>query len=376
MVIDEITYPPRDGYPLFITAKRYALPEFDIYKDDPDALTLIFLHSTASHKESWEATLEKVFSLALSGIENRRQGKDSGAVKIREVWCLDCPNHGASAMLNERVLLEPDYFLSFTCERYAEAVHHFLSAGPEYGAKVDFPARNLVGIGHSLGGNAMAMLQTMDPRIPFQSVILVEPMLSPAGPKHLSGLRSKLIAGAYERRDVWPNREAALTTLRKRERTKKWDERVITAFVKYGIRIHSGSFYKESPYNGVTLACTREQEAAMYRDPEGGTKPVDSLNQFCQEIPVHLVLGGSHDFLPKRTHDALVDPKSGRRYASITVIPESGHLVRIGIYVSHVLSESYFWETSSGVTIRFFSLFCLSFFPSVIFPLSVHILKS
>jgi len=112
MIIDAVTYPPRDGYPLFITAKRYTLPEFDAYKEDRDALTLIFLHSTASHKESWEATLEKVFSLALCGIEEGKKKRSSEVVKIREAWCLDCPNHGASAMLNERVLQTPEYYLS------------------------------------------------------------------------------------------------------------------------------------------------------------------------------------------------------------------------------------------------------------------------
>lgn len=30
---------------------------------------------------------------------------------------------------------------------------------------------------------------------------------------------------------------------------------------------------------------------------------------------------------PKRVHEAIVDPSSGRRFTSITMIPESGHLV-------------------------------------------------
>lgn len=34
-------------------------------------------------------------------------------------------------------------------------------------------------------------------------------------------------------------------------------------------------------------------------------------------------------FRPKRTQEALLDPKSGRKFASTTVIKESGHLVRV-----------------------------------------------
>lgn len=71
----------------------------------------------------------------------------------------------------------------------------------------------------------------MAPIVPFSSIILVEPMLSPAGPEHLKKLRALLIKGAYERRDVWPSRETAMAALEKRERTKKWDPRILHLFV-------------------------------------------------------------------------------------------------------------------------------------------------
>lgn len=89
----------------------------------------------------------------------------------------------------------------------------------------------------------------------------------------------------------------------------------------------------------------------MYRDPEGATKPVESLDVACREKPVHLVLGGINDFMyvsklsdgeladaflilghlhrPKRTQEALLDPKSGRKFASTTMIKEAGHLVGV-----------------------------------------------
>ncbi|KAL0564226.1 hypothetical protein V5O48_017829 [Marasmius crinis-equi] len=171
-------------------------------------------------------------------------------------------------------------------------------------------------------------------------------MLSAAGPEHLKKLRGLLIKGAYERRDVWPDRAAAMAALRKRETMAKWDLRVLEVFIKYGIVPHQGSYYKESPYNGVTLACTRDQEAAMYRDPDGATKPVADLTKACGEKPVHLILGGIKDFMPKRTHEALTDPTSGRKFASVTIIPEAGHLVplevpdRLGEVIYDCLIES------------------------------------
>jgi hypothetical protein len=67
--------------------------------------------------------------------------------------------------------------------------------------------------------------------MPFKSIILVEPMLSADGPELFAGLRSALVKSAYERRDVWSNREQALATLKERNRTSRWDPRVLDLFV-------------------------------------------------------------------------------------------------------------------------------------------------
>src|SRR6266481_6841892 len=95
-----VTYKPRNGYPFYITAKRYCsqLPESGA--DDADALTMILLHGTGFHKETWEPSLEHLFDLASCG---------DGVVKIREAWAIECPNHGASAQLNESMLQQPAY---------------------------------------------------------------------------------------------------------------------------------------------------------------------------------------------------------------------------------------------------------------------------
>jgi hypothetical protein len=101
-----VTLEPKDepgGYPLFIIAKRYWLPSFESHINDPDALTLIFLHATSFHKETWEPTIEQLF--------HQVSGQKVGGhhVKIREAWAIDCPNHGESAMLNEKILQQPEY---------------------------------------------------------------------------------------------------------------------------------------------------------------------------------------------------------------------------------------------------------------------------
>ncbi|KII96155.1 hypothetical protein PLICRDRAFT_170729 [Plicaturopsis crispa FD-325 SS-3] len=316
---ESFVYEPCFDYPLHITAKRYWHPAFDpLDAECADTLTLIFLHSTSFHKETWEPTMERLFNLSLAR---------SGPLKIKEAWALDCPNHGAAAQLNEQALQAPEFYNNFTCEKYAQSVHYFLSAGPDHGARIDFRNRHLVGIGHSLGGVAITILQHIQPALPFKSLILIESMLSPAGAKPLHPLRMALLKTAYERRDVWPSREAAHKFFTSKDRAVAWHPKVVDLYVRHALRPHPGSFYTDAPYNGVTLACTREQEATMYRDVHGPTKPVQDLNKACASLPVHIIFGAINDFLPRKVHEAVVDPASGRKFASVSRLEGVGHLV-------------------------------------------------
>ncbi|KAL5488428.1 hypothetical protein ACEPAI_6546 [Sanghuangporus weigelae] len=333
-----VSLPPDDSYPFYITAKRYISPTFG---DDPEAFTLILLHSTSFFKEAWEPTLEDLVDCV-----------SSHPIRlVREAWAIECPNHGASAELNESILQLPEHRHSFTCEKYALAVHRFLLAGPSKGAKVDFLRRNIIGIGHSLGGVAIAILSSLQPRIPLRSIILIEPMLSPGGREYLEELRYGLVRSAYERHDVWPDRKRALRYLKDRDRTKLWDPRMLQSFIRYGLREHPGAKFADTPYRGVTLCCSRDEEAAMYRDVEGPTKPVIYLNETCSRLPVHVIFGATNDYIPQTVHDALIDSSSPRRFASISRVEKAGHLVPqcAPKALANVISQILMQETNNCV---------------------------
>jgi hypothetical protein len=104
MLEQSYVYPPRLGYPLYVTAKRYWLPQFEQHAHHPDALTLILLHSTSFHKETWEPTINGVFRLAQQDSECGRRN-----VKIRDAWAIESPNHGLSVEFNEKTLLLPEF---------------------------------------------------------------------------------------------------------------------------------------------------------------------------------------------------------------------------------------------------------------------------
>lgn len=91
---------PDESYPLFVTAKCYEpVHSGSVGKLSSDSLTLILLHSTSFHKETWEPFLEDLFDLV----------QQSGRPPISEAWAIECPNHGESASLNEELLLLPEF---------------------------------------------------------------------------------------------------------------------------------------------------------------------------------------------------------------------------------------------------------------------------
>ena len=308
--VESFCLPPDEGYPLYITAKRYRPPPTDkgrAVAGSEDAPTLIVLHSTSFHKEIWEPCLEAIFEL--SGARGQC---------FREAWAIESPNHGESAPLNRAAFATPEYATQFGCQGYAQAVHRFFTKRPEL-----FASARLIGVGHSLGANTILLLHDIKPQIYFETLVLVEPLVSPGGISQLIDLRVYLVTTTHRRQDTWASRSEAkrhlAETIAKRKGRGKWDDRVLDRFVKYGL--------VPTTDGKVTLACTKEQEVAMYMDLTGPEVPVEVMNRLSGTKPMHLVLGLLHDFMPEQVHKALVDPNSPRKFASVTYMPNVGHLV-------------------------------------------------
>ena len=110
---------------------------------------------------------------------------------------------------------------------YARAVHLVLT-GQGKGIDVDFSQRSLVGVGQSMGAVALELSLTYTPRVAYDSLILVEPMVmnreAAAGPHQF------LVNGARNRRDIWPSKSEAYKLLKGRS-WKNWDARVVRLFV-------------------------------------------------------------------------------------------------------------------------------------------------
>ncbi|KAI0030391.1 hypothetical protein K488DRAFT_54342 [Vararia minispora EC-137] len=309
--VDSFVHPPDDTYPLFITAKRYSEPQYPPL--DNCSLTLICLHSTSFPKEVWEPTLDSLFRIS----------RDSRSpVQIREAWVIECPNHGSSAVLNEDYFCHPAHSGRFGCRKYGLAVHRFLTSGPF--SQLKHPG-SLALVGHSLGAVASCFLRVLEPRLKFRLHIIIEPAMTAGSGSaiHFLEFRRRAVVGAYERRDVWPSREEARVAFKR----SGWDSRVLDSFLEFGLRDHSGRRDARMSYSGVTLACTRDEEAGMYKDIDGPLDSVPLLKSICKEGPVHAIFGEIADFIPVQTREALCDPTSGCKFASFSIMKDIGHII-------------------------------------------------
>lgn len=96
---DTFIFDARPTYPFLITANRYVPSSTqvqDSYSNNVglNAFTLIMAHCTGGHKEQWEPTISDLWSQFITH-------KD---VQLREIWSIDCANHGDAALLNEYTL--------------------------------------------------------------------------------------------------------------------------------------------------------------------------------------------------------------------------------------------------------------------------------
>lgn len=85
-------------------------------------------------------------------------------------------------------------------------------------------------------------------------------MLSPNGAAPLVKLRKHLVRSASERRDVWPDKSYALRDLTIKARKSPWDQHALALYVEHALIPHKGAKL-DPPYLGITLACSRDEEA-------------------------------------------------------------------------------------------------------------------
>lgn len=167
-----------------------------------------------------------------------------------------------------------------------------------------------VGVGHSSGAAALVMAEVLRPGT-FVGLVLIEPIVFPGPPMRHEA--SPLAAGAEQRRSAFPSRDAARESYRGRGPFAHWDDRVLDAYVRGGLR--------ERADGGVELRCRPDFEAECYRS---GTAhgAWDRLGEV--RCPAVVVAGSESDphhlTLAERQADALGD-------AAVVVVDGATHFL-------------------------------------------------
>ncbi len=93
---------------------------------------------------------------------------------------------------------------------------------------------------------------------------------------------------------------------------------------------------------GWTLKCAPKHELAPFANDQKAVDVLPELNKTIKVVPIHLIYGGRNDMLyvslyltfslsltlpfsSRKKQDSLLG--GGRRFASVTRIPDAGHLV-------------------------------------------------
>ncbi|KAF5367907.1 hypothetical protein D9757_007768 [Collybiopsis confluens] len=312
---------------LYSLAKCYKDPDSTPDQSSQRSITLIFAHAlgysvsrVASRsfspdvrpdKEHWEPTLCDLLKIA-------RDQKDSYLV-IKEAWCVDCQDHGSSAVANIEHLRKSKHFVS--CYDYAEVIYSLLS-------RVCIDADSyLVLVGHSAGAAASILSTTFSPssKLPIHALILVEPaMISPSLSDFAEQFAEKMAKLSLSQRDTWRSIEEARYWMLRRPPTMSWDPRVLERHLCFGLHEVTVDNQTGPSVTVQALACTKEAQATAYHERHIQFEALEQLDKIATTLPVHMLFGERNDYIPRFVQDAMCEPK--RKIASVTRIPQVGHL--------------------------------------------------
>ncbi|OAV99345.1 hypothetical protein PTTG_04579 [Puccinia triticina 1-1 BBBD Race 1] len=327
---------------LFIAAARYFNHSVKTRQNnvsDGEPITLVLSHANGFHKETWEPMLAH---LLLS----------PGGRKIKEIWALDCANHGDSAILNLRTLgLNFDWadnardLLNFVLS-YLPDQNSSESSLPMVLPPLDCPCpqlfrldkspplhsygpvrwrhRRLGLLGHSLGGCASMLAATSIPEL-FAEVILVDPAVRP---KHDEEIETAvgLATFAAARKNEWESRAVALEKFQKNTiYFGRWDPLVLKKYVEDALG--SGQLVK--------LKCNKLHEASVFTQPHGRVSEAYSRfwNLFNENITEKQTVSLGSDHLPFRFFlvlgnqaESIVPEEAVCKFGFVRM-NQSGHLI-------------------------------------------------
>ena len=238
---------------LFLHVKQY-IP-LDPSHAQPGAVTIIGAHANGFPKELYEPLWDDLFRAL------RKQGQ-----AIRSIWIADVAQQGMSGVLNEDRLGNDPSWTDHSRDLLL-MINHFRKE----------MSRPLVGLGHSMGAVQIVNLAYIHPRL-LTSLILIDPTIlnTYTAPPPPGTSRFSHVQASTFRRDNWPSRTEAASSIKKSKFYQSWDPRVLDLWIRYGLRSLPTAIYpgnqdssddSDSDDSSVTLTTTKHQEVFTFLRP-------------------------------------------------------------------------------------------------------------
>ncbi|PWN39311.1 alpha/beta-hydrolase [Ceraceosorus guamensis] len=244
-------------------------------------ITLLLTHGAGFHKELFEPMIEHVVELLRAG--------GNHSIELEEAWCIDMPGHGDSRAVNGSgpwLIDGKDYMrdvLTFVAlylpSLRSEANEHMPTLlkpdvdaikllsnahnGPRDAPLALSTRPNLVGIGHSIGGETMVGLAMHAPRL-FSSIAVIEPIILDAATQAF-GTRLPLARFALKKEWRWDNVEEAQKHFLAHPVYGQYRFDVREKFLAHGVTASSFSATRRAE-KAVMLKASPYTEAIAYLD--------------------------------------------------------------------------------------------------------------
>ncbi|KAM0718765.1 hypothetical protein Q7P37_005836 [Cladosporium fusiforme] len=299
--------PPR------LVAKRY-LPKQDRVRHDTSkpALTLMMLPGMSLPKEVFEPMIEAILG-----------GEQSSDYNVAEIWSVDMPMSGQTALANPRGYLyggEKDI---------ARDIMLFVTAYLPVNAGQDLPSEliprslsegnlqlvrpNLHVVAHSMGAQSAMFIAAHAPEL-FASLTMFDPAVIPAGPieeAYTHVPTEKFCKGLdYEHE----SRDSLVSQLKANRRTRSWDPRIKEIFAEHSTIPNS--------QGGLQTTAHPRLEWALYRNEKG--TPSQCYSRFGDlKLPINAIMPARPFAVPAKMFEA--DLAKLPQKTRLTWVPNTTH---------------------------------------------------
>lgn len=304
--------------PLKYIATRFSYPCDPASHSNAVSVSILVAVGVGYSSELWVPVIKHLYRL---------QARPGSPIHIRSVWVVDRPNHGDAAQLNEQTLKE-HHSQSFDVAAYGAAIAAFIASGTL--SKEE--RANLVALGHSGGTGSMVMSLPERTKIPYSSLILVEPpFVDPAAYPIFQELERRVRTFNSKRPTSWDSVDQAMRFMSTHPPWQTFDQE--------NLRIICETFF--CPVKGqegrVTTKTPVEQQTASFVDIKGAFVASERLIKVLHDVPTHVINGARHDLWPKAMYDMISAKTDEYRsaLASVTTIEGTGH------YVPHEKPEEF-----------------------------------